>query len=716
MWNPIRSGIYLSEALFCNISNNNIYSSNEYGILLDNSMNNIIKKNNISGPTHATNVELRHSRNNIITENIISDGTWHGIVLAYNSDNNTIKNNVFINDGLYVADSYQNTIENNEVNEKPLVYLEDESDYTINYAGQVIFVNCKNITVENLDLEETSVGIELWGTNYSKIINNKVAWGTRYGIYLGASNNNLISENVPRGYTAIQLEVSNNNKIEKYNVSNSAYGMRLGSSYDNIIYYNNFVDNTYGNLADGLVGLINIWNSPGEITYYYNGTIHTNHLGNYWDDYDGTDANGDGVGDSSYSIDGDKDNYPLMEPFENYTILLELNTDKKSYVQGEKVCLTASTTPSTDVSFEVDYPNTTIHSLYTNQSDASGMATYSFYLEDKAPTGTYSAFASTAQGTASTSFEVTDNTPPQIIDLAHSPTDPQPTDIVTIMADIIDVESNISSATLYYSTDAGESWNNQAMTGDDSFYSTTIGPFAHGTNVQYNVSATNEKGLYSLSLTQSFLVQDTLDPSLSNLAHDPNQPTNEQTLTISVDVVDLGSGIQSIILFTSSDGGTTWTVTLMSASSSTYSVIVGPFDAGIIQYYVNATDNVGNSQVSNTQSFTVVEPSVTLNMSLGGTPTPGGTIQANIRIINTFNTSKSMLVVVQVLDPNGLPLAPVYQWITVEAYSVQDITLTVTIPATAQQGSYLVQGQLLTDFPRNGGYALDYQVQTMVVL
>ena len=48
------------------------------------------------------------------------------------------------------------------------------------------------------------------------------------------------------------------------------------------------------------------------------GKTYTNYLGNYWDDYTGTDADGDGIGDTPYSIDFDKDNYPLMESWENY--------------------------------------------------------------------------------------------------------------------------------------------------------------------------------------------------------------------------------------------------------------------------------------------------------------------------------------------------------------------------------------------------------------
>jgi len=38
--------------------------------------------------------------------------------------------------------------------------------------------------------------------------------------------------------------------------------------------------------------------------------------GNYWSDYNGTDANHDGIGDTPYVIDANNaDNYPLMTPY-----------------------------------------------------------------------------------------------------------------------------------------------------------------------------------------------------------------------------------------------------------------------------------------------------------------------------------------------------------------------------------------------------------------
>jgi len=197
---------------------------------------------------------------------------------------------------MFVSMSYYNIIVNNTVNGKPLVYLENTNDYVVEDAGQVIAINSNNITIKDLNLSHASVGVEFWKTSNSKIINNTIS-NNQGGIFLWlSSDNNIIANNT---------------------VSNNDYGISLWYSSNNIIYLNNFINNTDQVNSSSST---NIWNSTKPITYTYNGSQHTNYLGNYWSDYTGSDADKDGIGDTPYIIDGDKDEYPLMEHFEHYFV------------------------------------------------------------------------------------------------------------------------------------------------------------------------------------------------------------------------------------------------------------------------------------------------------------------------------------------------------------------------------------------------------------
>nr|CBH37183.1 hypothetical protein, NosD family [uncultured archaeon] len=98
------------------------------------------------------------------------------------------------------------------------------------------------------------------------------------------------------------------------------FGIILSSSSNNKIYFNNFINNTDN--VDSYKSTT-IWNSSLEITYSYDGTTYKSYLGNYWDDYEGTDADADGRGYTHYSIYSEKDecdDYPLKDPFENYSL------------------------------------------------------------------------------------------------------------------------------------------------------------------------------------------------------------------------------------------------------------------------------------------------------------------------------------------------------------------------------------------------------------
>ncbi len=146
------------------------------------------------------------ANNSVITNNNVENNNYGGIRL-WHSSNNSITNNKFTNDGLVISNSYNNTITNNTVNGKPLVYLENVNDYVVSNidAGQVIAVKCNNITVKNLNLSNTAVGIEFCDTNNSRI-------------------EDVVVENNGEG---IRLDDSNNNSVTNNNVMNNDFGIDL---------------------------------------------------------------------------------------------------------------------------------------------------------------------------------------------------------------------------------------------------------------------------------------------------------------------------------------------------------------------------------------------------------------------------------------------------------------------------------------------------------
>ncbi|NOR76967.1 MAG: hypothetical protein GQ523_00710, partial [Methanophagales archaeon] len=101
------------------------------------------------------------------------------------------------------------------------------------------------------------------------------------------------------------------------NFSNNEHnGIDLSNSGNNKIYLNNFINNRE-NVHPEISG--NFWNSTEPLTYQYKNTTFTSYMGNFWSDYKGPDADGDGLGDTSYVIDSDEDSHPLMSRFENYS-------------------------------------------------------------------------------------------------------------------------------------------------------------------------------------------------------------------------------------------------------------------------------------------------------------------------------------------------------------------------------------------------------------
>ena len=219
-----------------------------------------------------------HSSNNNLIGNTALNN-FYGITLYFSARSKLVNNNILnqIYRGIYFHSSFDNILNNN-----------------------IISNNCHGILLYG-------------GLTYNNIINDNVILGNLVGIFSYYSYKNFLNKNIisDNNY-GIVLTGSTEHEIIENVIRTNNVGIRLDCvgyfcSYLNRIYHNNFIDNQY---QTENIQFNNFFDNG-----YPNG-------GNYWSDYVGIDEKSgenqdepgsDGIGDSSYTFTGGKDNYPFMK-------------------------------------------------------------------------------------------------------------------------------------------------------------------------------------------------------------------------------------------------------------------------------------------------------------------------------------------------------------------------------------------------------------------
>jgi len=297
-----------------------------------------------------------------IKNNYLSNNSVGGIMINF-CRNCTIINNTFQGCGVYLHGgenalwSYTtNNFVNNTINGKKLLFYLNQSDVTVGDAGEVIAVKCKNLTFYGGNYSLSDVGVQVLFSQNIMFINCTASWNRWHGLYVCFSQNitflnctstenrwaglylyrddnvsvmncsqtlnhigiliyssdvYIKNSEISRNFMGVEMDSSFNSTItENIFKLNEDYAIKLDGCTNSTIYLNYF----YGNGGSGL-------NFSAENVQAYDNSQNlwnSTEFGNYWADWannnDTNDANGDGIVDYPYPIEGgSKDYIPLKD-------------------------------------------------------------------------------------------------------------------------------------------------------------------------------------------------------------------------------------------------------------------------------------------------------------------------------------------------------------------------------------------------------------------